>query len=536
MTSLIAAAFAALSALCSGADTNRIIRSASELHDVVFGAATVGVRFELEAEVTFPRRTRCESFAIFDDTGYTLLKEHRRRKERAANPIFAGDHVRISGVTRRHKLGSVHAAVQSVRIISKGKPQPPADIKAADFIAGRFDCRLVRMEGLIRDAFRDEIDPTVIFFVIESDGETIYATLSTKESDDSAFRHFVGAEVSVVAISHLETMGSRRLMGRVLSIECVDDIRITKTPVKDPFAVPDICIPGQPQIQKMTTLGRRRATGHVIATWRGNNLLLKTAEKRIMRVELAEGAYPRNGQYIEAAGIPATDFYNMNLTRAIWRPAGNVPFEEDAPTNITATAIMTDEQGRTCIDFGFHGRAIRLQGIVRSQLTGTEDYGRLYLECEKYIVPVDLSSCRKPLDDVVSGCRVSVTGICVMDIENWNPNSGFPRVKGFTVVARTPSDVRIESRPAWWTPGRLMAVIGALLAALAAIFLWNRSLNRLAEARGRELAEESEAHISSEMKVRERTRLAIELHDSLSESHGRFTRNRDRRETGRKTA
>jgi hypothetical protein len=63
-----------------------------------------------------------------------------------------------------------------------------------------------------------------------------------------------------------------------------------------------------------------------------------------------------------------------------------------------------------------------------------------------------------------------------------------------------------------------MAVIGALLAALAGIFLWNRSLNRLAEVRGRELAEESEAHISSEMKVRERTRLAIELHDALSQN------------------
>ena len=50
------------------------------------------------------------------------------------------------------------------------------------------------------------------------------------------------------------------------------------------------------------------------------------------------------------------------------------------------------------------------------------------------------------------------------------------------------------------------------------IFFWNRSLNRIAERRGRELAEESKAHISSELKVGERTRLAIELHDALSQN------------------
>ena len=105
-----------------------------------------------------------------------------------------------------------------------------------------------------------------------------------------------------------------------------------------------------------------------------------------------------------------------------------------------------------------------------------------------------------------------------MDIENWNPNSVFPHVKGFMVVVRDSGDIRIISHPPWWTPGRLLAVIGALLAALAGIFLWNRSLTRLAERRGRELSEESVAHIAADLKVGERTRLAIELHDALSQN------------------
>ena len=76
------------------------------------------------------------------------------------------------------------------------------------------------------------------------------------------------------------------------------------------------------------------------------------------------------------------------------------------------------------------------------------------------------------------------------------------------VVVRKSDDIRILARPPWWTTGRLLAVIGALLAALAGIFMWNRMLNRRAERRGLELAEEKVAHVTSELKVYERTRLA----------------------------
>ena len=101
---------------------------------------------------------------------------------------------------------------------------------------------------------------------------------------------------------------------------------------------------------------------------------------------------------------------------------------------------------------------------------------------------------------------------------NWQPNAPFPHVEGFAIVVRTPDDIRILSRPPWWTPGRLLTVIGALLAALAGVFAWNRSLNRLAEMRGRELTEETVARVTADLKVGERTRLAVELHDALSQN------------------
>jgi len=87
----------------------------------------------------------------------------------------------------------------------------------------------------------------------------------------------------------------------------------------------------------------------------------------------------------------------------------------------------------------------------------------------------------------------------------------------FFLVPRTPDDVVIVSRLPWWTPVRLMILLGTFATALLVVIVWNVSLNRRAKAKGTLLAKEQIAHVTSELKVSERTRLAIELHDMLSQ-------------------
>ena len=58
----------------------------------------------------------------------------------------------------------------------------------------------------------------------------------------------------------------------------------------------------------------------------------------------------------------------------------------------------------------------------------------------------------------------------------------------------------------------------ALLGALAGIVLWNLSLQTLVLRRARQLAKAEVAQVGSELRVDERTRLAVELHDTLSQN------------------
>jgi signal transduction histidine kinase len=432
--------------------------------------------------------------------------------------VRAGDIIHVKGVTDDTVHGRIYAGCRFVEILSHKAATPPQDVSATEFLSGRHDYKTTRITGMVRDVFRDEIDPRVAFLILAFKGHSIYVALSVDDKDTATLKGFVGATVTAEGLCRPSAHGMRRQIGRFIKAEDISYIHIVTPPPADPFDVPDISTCRQLQASELSSLGRRRVAGLVIAVWRGNKLLLKTKAGRVVRVDLADNNPPDCGLSIEVAGLPETDLYNINLTRAIWRLSQESPFTAEAPSNVSADALMFDNEGRLRINTSFHGKPIRLRGFARRPSDAAVNDGLLYMDCGRCIVPIDASSCPNALQDVVAGCEIEVTGICVMESENWRSDAPFPHVQGFMVVVRTPEDVRIISHPPWWTPGRLMVVIGVLLTALAGIFLWNRSLNRLAERRGRELSEETVAHIAADLKVGERTRLAIELHDALSQN------------------
>ena len=160
---------------------------------------------------------------------------------------------------------------------------------------------------------------------------------------------------------------------------------------------------------------------------------------------------------------------------------------------------------------------MRFKGLVRYRMDAAEQR-MLFVESEGHLVTVDLSACRPPADDVEIGSKVSVAGTYVVDAERIDSGDSVPKAHGFFIVPRSPADIAVLSRPPWWTPGRLLAVICLLAALAAAIAFWNVSLARRAERRGRELADERMVRMESELKAAERTHLAVELHDALSQT------------------
>ena len=499
----------AAAAVCRGAN---LVTNAVDLARAAYVDKREWVSFDLTGRVTFAPSRGSYTIAIEDSSGAVALHEAAFWPE---NTLKAGDLVRARGVTCRSAGEPVFAETRQVEILAHKAPPKPMDTTAQGFLEGTCDYRLIRISGTVRNAFRDEIDPQWTFVILGSGPDTVYLTLVSHEEDAAVLKRLIGQSVSAIGLSLPFYNGLRRHIGRTVLITGLDALSASES---DPYDVPDISVLRELPRAEIASLGRHRTSGRVIAVWQQRNLLLRTDDGQIVRAALTEDAPPSCGAQVELTGFPETDLYRINLVQCGWRAGHGSPAPVDSPTNVTVSTLLEDRQGRQKINAAFHGRTIRLCGTVTSLPAPGNNDGRLHLKSGKYIVPIDVSARPDALEGVSVGCTLEITGTCVMETDNWNPHSAFPHIRECILVVRTPADVRILAHPPWWTPGRLLAVIGSLLAALVGILIWNVSLRRIATRKGRELFKEQVKHVKADLRTEERTRLAVELHDTLAQN------------------
>ena len=388
------------------------------------------------------------------------------------------------------------------------------ELTIPEMLGGKYDHTPATLSGTVQDVLDDETDLAHIFFVIRQGDQSILAPMNHAKAEYRRFRDLIGAQVRLTGqCDPFPQLNSRRQMGRRFDVRTPDGL-VVITPAPDIFDVPDIATLEATRPEEVSRLPRHRTLGRVLAVWGDDKVLLETPSNRLVRLDLADPEPPRFGASVEAVGFPETDLYHVNLSRARWRPAdeGKTPCEP--VTDCTIRTLLVKD-GIPVFEKELYGRTLRIRGRVkdlpRDGVMTIEDKG-LSLHVDVGAIAGDLSP------DLALGCELEVTGSCIMDVDNWRSHAPFPKIRGIVLVTRTPDDLRIVARPPWWTVRRLFAVIGGLLAALLGFIVWNRILQRLVERRGRQLFREQVAHVSANLRTEERTRLAIELHDSISQN------------------
>ena len=446
-----------------------------------------------------------------DDSGAVQLISSKYGK---FPPISVGTYITATGAVERIYIGHGIARCDGLIIHGKRSPSPPIPLNSAEVGIPRTNNRIVRLRGIVREVFRDEIDPPVVFLTLCSGKDTTYVAFTDATTDISAYKRLTDADITVTGLCSAGNVGTRWQIGHILECTGPESFEAHQLPPSDPFAVPILQPIRRTNPSVVMTMTRRRVVGNVIAIWQGNRMLVRDDMDLLHNVELAGSKVPTVGERVEVVGLPETDLYRINLSSAIWRPHAGSPIPP-APAKPTETkSLLSDRQGNPKILSVAHGKAIALQGSVIDRAGA----GSLTLKSGNFAVPVDASACPSALDGIAVGCEVRIAGTCIVETENWRPYSDFPHSKGILLAMRGPDDAVILARPPWWTPGRLMVIIGSLLAALLGILVWNRILNRLVERRSRELLREQAWRVGDKLKVGERTRLAVELHDSLSQT------------------
>ena len=451
---------------------------------------------------------KSSSFCITDATGgsYVLAPTNMAH--------VAGDVVAISGKLEFiDYIGRSVIIPRQMTVLRHETPESPANVDLREIRDGAKAFHVVSTTGLVIDAFHDELDPRWNWLLICENETTVPLAVFGKEIPQDALDVFIGRTIAATGLCAPST-GRRRFICPIIRIADLSDIHVCDVNTTDVFNAPLLT-----QSTSVKSLNRYRLRGFVLAIWGEHRLFVQPTAGKAVEVKLKPGVpLPHVGDFVEVSGFAKTDIFTVRLTQSTLRRMPEAgPFIPHR-TDVTPQDLIVNNADKQRIETDFHGKLIRITGITTAPPKEPAGNTSLLLNCDGHIIPLDASALNNtPALTIEPGSTIAATGICLLELDTDNHTSALPRVKGFRLILRDSDDIVVLKTPPWWTAGKLLLVIGILLLLLLAIVLWNISLRLIAERRGRELFRENVAHISADLRTDERTRLAVDLHDSLAQ-------------------
>ncbi len=422
----------------------------------------------------------------------------------------SGDIVRAQGFTRPGTNGKIDFIATNVVHLGRRPLPKTSEIAGWQINDPALYHRCVRIRGTVSSVRKDDTNKDWNQLTLRTPSGKVCAVTQEEDGPIDTLRRLINADV--VLSGYISSFGAfHNFLGNELLLFGTNGIAVAKAADPDPFAAPPLT--------DRNVLHRQRIEGTVIGIDR-ERIYLKTEVYDFLPVVPSDGApRPLVGTRVTAVGFAEHDMRDFQLADALVRPEEGPPLPLAEPRDMSPESLFSDSSGNETIDTTVYGRPIRVQGHVANTSNNIRRYQSLYLSCGSRTIVVDVSQLGPGFNaSDLADCTVSVAGLCIPAFERDAASSWIPRFTGFRLIPRTAMDIRVLARPPWWTPFRLLCVIGALLLCIAVILVWNITLRVMSERRGVRLAHETIGRIKSDLKVEERTRLAVELHDSISQT------------------
>lgn len=508
----------------SGAAERAPVRNADDYRAFVESDTRDACAFDISGTVSAVQR---KTFFVLDDgCGRLPIRTD------VPSGVVPGDRVRVTGrlthrsPDNRHPRTFWHSLVAE-RVVRTGHGPPPPAARAtlAEIAQGRHYLAHVETVGTVDELVPDDVDPGYLILVLRDGTDTVLVSIPATAHLSSRGRGLVDARVQVTGFCLFNLSGARKLTGWHILATSPAAVRLLQEPDDAPPAVRRLKPLTRVGPETVAALGRCKVAGRVLATWNGNRLLIRTDDGQLVPVERADEAPDvAVGQTVEVIGTAETDLFRVKLSNARVKPGpaapapdANVDTDTDKPA-LGPSALYRHENGKTAFNADCFGRRFAAEGRVKSLPFPGIPSSRLIVECDGLEIPVAVPSPDALPRGLETGARVRLTGILVFEADNWRPTRPFPVITSLFVVTRAPGDLVVTAAAPFWTRAKLALALGVLLLALGATLAWTAILRRLVERRGRALAEEAQTHAETELKIGERTRLAVELHDSVAQN------------------
>lgn len=432
--------------------------------------------------------------------------------------LVPGTGLMVEGVT---DPGGFSPMVMVSRFERTGAMPIPAPLRPTteELLSSSHDTTWVEVEGVVRKVEDREGSPTYLTLLVGGHPCPVIfvrnrLNLSRKQLVDTRVR--VRGVLLNIANLRSQTAGMK------LHSNGMADIEILAPPPKDPFQAPKVALSRLIAYQPDANLGHRRVSSGLVTFVVPGRFFYLTDQDSCVRVDSAD-AIVAPGERVEISGFIETTRVLASFSEVAVRKIGSgtvPPPETPAISDILkprtrSAEEMVTEPGHP----DFDGRLIRLGGILRRVLPMDETgISTVFIESGDDLVRVFLQG---DAPSWIEGSAVELTGVCELEMERLDKLPWFA-IAGFHVWLSSPRDLRVISTPPWWTAQRLGTLLLGVVLVLLLALVWVYLMRRQVAAKGARLATEIAARESARLEfdaiLRERRRLANDLHDTLEQN------------------
>jgi signal transduction histidine kinase len=472
-------------------------------------------------------------FFVQDDTSGVFVEN---RSDQYPNP---GDVVEVKGVSQPGAYAPIIS--KPTWTVLGTAPLPKARrVSIEQLMSGLEDGQRLEVSGIVRAVGpRDVSDPNLDVEIV-SGGSRIHVFPKRQGIDP---QNLVGARVRMrgtLAASFNAAL--RHLVSVVLFVPGTNDFVVEQTEATNPFDRPIIPLSGTAEYRRDIKPGQRVHVKGVVTLQRlGQDFFLHDSSGGL-HVQSRQAGKLVVGQVVDVVGFPDFDHFLPVLDDASFRKTTETrSFIE--PTNVSVSEITN----------GFHhadlvtlDAKLLERTVHQSQVKSLVSVITLLLQSEGLVftAEAEVPQSDDRLTSIPIGSRVEATGIC------FTQSGEDKKLHSLQLLLADSNSVRILSEPSWFTPRRLLVGVGILFAVLLIAVGWSVMVSKRNSVlsdliRDRETAQLAlqEAHDQLEERVKdrtnqlkfqitarkeselqfkailkERTRLAQELHDTLEQT------------------
>ena len=467
-------------------------------------------------------------FAVEDDSGgiwVTALQvsdvEPWRSLRQSLRP---GDEVEVTGALDRGGYAP-RIVMQAMRLIgNRPLPEPqPADL--ARLFSGFDNCRRVELTGVVqgvRDRGREW------GLVVSSAARRMLVRIS-KGTLSTPPEQCIDATVRFTGVVGAVRNSRGEFLAPMLWVGLAEDMVIVNQPPSTAFAATLVPLDRIARYRFDPNSGHRLQTeGTVTSVMEGRSFSIQQGLCGV-RVQTVSSPPLKSGDRVQVAGFLDMSRQTAGISDAIVQVVGHeaVPAAQPiSPQEIIHINTEARRLGVIAQPSTYDGCLVTFPARLVEKKTAVPGMGQLVLSSgEATLSAIYEGDGFEPLRGLEPGSELMVTGVMQVEMvgdEGLSSVASDPIVKQLSLLLRSPADVQVLRTPSWWTAGRLTVALSGLAAVLAGSLLWVGLLRRQIAATTERLASEMrrrrDAALEFDASLRERNRLAANLHDTLLQS------------------